>query len=83
MIDPFANNHQSMQVGNLVIENQTDKVTIYGDIDITHDEAGRAAIAELHQLTSAILAALETQNLEAPSNDNNDRSDTTVPNPFL
>ena len=83
MIDPFANNHQSMQVGNLVIENQTDKVTIYGDIDITHDEAGRAAIEELHQLTSAILAALETQNLEASSNDNNDRSDTTVPNPFL
>ncbi|WP_199506906.1 MULTISPECIES: hypothetical protein [unclassified Psychrobacter] len=83
MIDPFANNHQSMQVGNLVIENQTDKVTIYGDIDITRDEAGREAIEALHQLTSAILNALDTQNLDAPSNDNNDRSDTTIANPFL
>ncbi|GAA0307559.1 hypothetical protein [Psychrobacter aestuarii] len=83
MIDPFANNHQSMQVGNLVIENQTDKVTIYGDIDITRDKTGRAAIEELHQLTSAILNAMDTQNLDAPSNDNNDRSDTTIANPFL
>ena len=35
MIEPFANNHQSMQIGELVIENQQDKITIYGDIDVT------------------------------------------------
>ena len=29
MIDPFANNHQSMQIGELVIENQEDKIIIY------------------------------------------------------
>ncbi len=26
MIDPFANDHQSMQIGELIIENQTDKI---------------------------------------------------------
>ena len=51
MIDPFANNHQSMQVGGLVIENQKDKVIIYGDIDPTLDASGyEQAITDAYEL---------------------------------
>ena len=40
MIDPFANNHQSMQIGELVIENQEDKIIIYGDINLVLNDTG-------------------------------------------
>ena len=57
MIEPFANNHQSMQIGELVIENQQDKITIYGDIDVTFDAAGHHQAQQLHELTTKIMQA--------------------------
>ncbi|WP_230658392.1 hypothetical protein [Psychrobacter sp. I-STPA10] len=64
MIDPYKNDHQSQQVGQLIIENQTDKVTIYGDIDIERSEQGLTQAKQLHQLMSAIVAALEQAQAE-------------------
>ena len=58
MIDPFANNHQSMQIGELVIENQQDKITIYGDIDLMLDASGYQQAQQLHELTTKIMQAL-------------------------
>ncbi|ALF59624.1 hypothetical protein [Psychrobacter urativorans] len=87
MIEPFANNHQSMQIGDLVIENQTDKITIYGDIDLKRDVVGKQQAQQLHELTSKILQAFDnypenSKNL-AESKDNNDSADETIDNPFL
>ena len=59
MIDPYKNDHQSQQIGQLIIENQTDKVTIYGDIDIEYSEQGLAQAKQLQQLMSAVVEALE------------------------
>lgn len=59
MIEPFANNHQSMQIGELVIENQTDKIIVYGDIELTLDAAGYEQACQLHQLTCKIIQAFE------------------------
>jgi hypothetical protein len=87
MIEPFANNHQSMQIGELVIENQEDKIIIYGDIDLHLDTTGREQAQQLHELTGKILQAFEDNakysknGLE--SKDNNDRSDKNIDNPFL
>ena len=87
MIDPFANNHQSMQVGGLVIENQKDKVIIYGDIDLTLDASGYQQAQQLQDLMSRIVAAFEDKNLYSNNGDkskeNDDQSDNYIDNPFL
>ncbi len=87
MIDPFANNHQSMQIGELTIENQTDKIIIYGDIDLYLNEIGFEQAKQLNELTSKILKHFEkagqyTINDEV-SKIKGDRTDGTVDNPFL
>lgn len=87
MIDPFANNHQSMQIGELVIENQTDKIIIYGDIDLQFNASGREQAQQLHELTSKILQAFvdnpDYSKNDTESKDNNDRPDESIDNPFL
>ena len=39
-ISPFANESESLGIGDLTIENRTDRVSIYGYIDLTHDKVG-------------------------------------------
>ncbi|WP_198332617.1 hypothetical protein [Psychrobacter aquimaris] len=86
MIDPFANDHQSMQIGELVIENQTDKIIIYGDIDLTLDAAGYEQAQQLHELTSKIIQAFENNdeyNNQHQSKEKDDQLDKNIDNPFL
>lgn len=87
MIDPFANNHQSMQVGDLVIENQEDKIIIYGDIDLTLDASGYEQAQQLHELTTRIIKAFKDKNLysnnDNKSKENDDQSGKDIDNPFL
>ena len=87
MIDPFANDQQSMQIGELVIENQTDKIIIYGDIDLTLDATGYKQAQQLHELTSKILQAFENSsiynNSQHKSKEKDDRLDKNIDNPFL
>ncbi|MEJ6070489.1 hypothetical protein MT378_22245, partial [Psychrobacter sp. 16-Bac2893] len=63
MIDPFANNHQSMQIGELVIENQEDKIIIYGDINLVLNDTGYEQAKQLHELSGKILSAFESKSL--------------------
>ena len=87
MIEPFANNHQSMQIGELVIENQTDKIIIYGDIDVSFDASGHEQARQLHELTGKILQAFENNpkyiKIESESKVNSDQADEIIDNPFL
>ena len=87
MIDPFANDYQSMQVGDLVIENQKDKIIIYGDIDLTLDASGYEHAQQLHELMSRVINAFESKNLYSNSDDkskeNDDQSGKDIDNPFL
>lgn len=87
MIEPFANNHQSMQIGELVIENQQDKIIIYGDLDLYLTKAGFAQAKQLHELTTKILAQFEKTdqytNNDEVSKSNDDWSDDSIDNPFL
>ena len=39
-ISPFANESESLGIGDLTIENRTDRISIYGNIDLTRDKAG-------------------------------------------
>lgn len=64
MISPFANNSESMQIGELVIENQQDKVIVYGDIDIYRTAKGLEQAQQLHELFGKIVQALSTVSTE-------------------
>ncbi len=87
MIEPFANNHQSMQIGELVIENQKEKIIIYGDLDLSLTTAGFEQAKQLHELTSRIIKHFEKTD-EYLKNDKesklkDDWSDDNIDNPFL
>ena len=87
MIDPFANNHQSMQIGELVIENQEDKIIIYGDINLVLNNIGYEQAKQLHELSSKILLAFENSSLysndKTKSKEKDDQSGKIIDNPFL
>lgn len=87
MIEPFANNHQSMQIGELVIENQVDKIIIYGDIELTLDATGYQQAQQLHALTAKIVQTFETHDIYSnnaeKSKENDDQSGRNIDNPFL
>lgn len=77
MIDPFANDSQSMQIGELVIENQQDKVIIYGDIDIHRTAEGLKQAQQLYQLTGKIVQALQNSLHQDASNPLNEPRQAT------
>ena len=87
MIEPFANNHQSMQIGELVIENQEDKIVIYGDIDLTLDASVYEQAQQLHELTSKIIDAFQVNSLysnnDSKSKEIDDQLGKDIDNPFL
>ena len=41
-LTPFADDAASMSIGGLTIENGTDRVVIYGSLDLTRDKQGLA-----------------------------------------
>lgn len=61
--DPYANEADVLEVGNLMLENRVDRVTISGDVDLTADQAGLADARRLHAALGAIVAALEAREL--------------------
>lgn len=60
-IKPFASDTESLQVDELTVENQTDRVSIYGSLIITRDKAGLARAREAKAVLDAVVAALESE----------------------
>ena len=58
-ISPFVNETQSETIGGLTIENHVDRISVYGDIDITKDKAGRAHARKLRLLFDEVVRVLE------------------------
>lgn len=64
MLHPFENESESSSFGNLTIENRSDRVTIYGDIDLTRDKIGLDHARHLKKIIDRVVTALEnTQDL--------------------
>ena len=59
----YQNESESVEIGKLAIENRTDRVTIYGSIDVTRDKAGLKSAHELKAMVDAIVAFLDGENL--------------------
>ena len=58
-LQPFENETQSLNLGDLTIENRLDQLEIYGSISITRDQAGLALALQLKQLLDDTVAHLQ------------------------
>lgn len=54
---PFADD-KSLTIGELTIENDADRISFYGDIDITRDKLGREHAENLKAVLDAICVVL-------------------------
>ena len=62
-IQPFANEAESLQIDELTIENRLDRISIYGNIEITRDKAGLERAQQLQHLLNATVKVLEGEDL--------------------
>ena len=58
-IKPFADDAASVMIGELTVENGTDRVVLYGSIDLTRDKQGLAHARALAALVSEAIRLLE------------------------
>lgn len=78
-IRPFENEAESLQIEELTLENRLDRISIYGNLDITRDQAGLARARQLQCLLNEVVSALEAEDL--PEEISTLPPDE-VPNPF-
>jgi len=62
-IVPFANETDSLSIGELTVENREDRITIYGNIDITRDKEGLGNAEILQTLFNDIIASMKAGDL--------------------
>jgi hypothetical protein len=60
-ISPFANESESLGIGDLTIENRTDRVSIYGSIDLTRDKSGLEHARMLKAVLDKVVQVLERE----------------------
>lgn len=78
---PFSDNSASLSIGEFTIENGTDKVALYGSLDITRDKSGLKQAKTLKAAVDAIVKALE-QDKALPSEIGPAETPQQVKNPF-
>ena len=62
-IAPFANETDSLSIGELTVENRVDRISIYGSIDITRDKEGLAHAETLQTLFNDIISSMKEGDL--------------------
>ena len=81
MIMPYADDAGAMQIGDLQIENGTDRIAIFGSIDLTRDKPGLERARRLKDLLVAIVQTLETDR-DLPDHVSPSEPPEVVDNPF-
>ena len=56
---PFANESDTFVIGALTVENRLDRVAVFGDLDLTRDQAGLAQALELQALIDDVVKTLQ------------------------
>lgn len=79
-ISPYANESESVQIGELTVENRTDRISIYGSLDLTLDQVGLERARRLKAILDLTVTELEKGPLpkQVPSRGEPE----TVENPF-
>jgi len=80
-IHPFQNDSESASIGGLTIENGTDRLKLYGTIDLTRDKAGLADARELKTILDEVVSELEGE-AELPDETAPPKVGKTIKNPF-
>lgn len=78
---PFANDSDSFNIGEFAIENGTDKLSVYGSLDLTRDKAGLQHARALKAVVDAVVQALE-QDKALPDHVAPPEKPKQVKNPF-
>jgi hypothetical protein len=78
---PFADNSASITIDKLTIENGTDRIALYGSLDLTRDKQGLTRAQELKTLLEQVVALLGDQ-ADLPDTITPDVPTKTVRNPF-
>jgi hypothetical protein len=78
---PFSDNSASLSIGEFTLENGTDKVALFGSLDVTRDKAGLRQAKALKAAVDAIVKALE-QDKALPEESGPVEAPQQVKNPF-
>lgn len=81
MFKPFVNGNESHAIHDLTLENQEDCVSIYGNLQLTKDQAGLQAAKALQNYINAVVSALESEPDLPEKIDRQDQQE--IENPFL
>ena len=80
-LTPFADDAASTSIGKLTIENGTDRIALYGSLDLTRDRQGLAHARVLRAILDQTVQALEAQ-ADLPDAVPPATTSRTVTNPF-
>ena len=80
-LDPFADEAASLAIGKLTIENRTDRVGLYGRLELTRDREGLRQARRLAAVLAAVVEALE-RDPDLPGQVAPPEAPETVKNPF-
>lgn len=80
-IKPFANDADSIGIGGLTVENGSDKIAVYGNIDLTRDKTGLALAHQLKVLVDGVVKELEADK-NLPDQIEPPKAPDEVENPF-
>ena len=80
---PFQNHTQSIAIDGLTIENQGERISIYGSLQIHQDQQSLEHAKTLLRILEQTVATLESQNLVIKVQQNNNDDVDVVKNPFL
>ncbi|RPE29982.1 hypothetical protein EC846_2570 [Acinetobacter sp. BIGb0102] len=80
MFKPFENGDESSAIYDLTLENQVDCVSLYGNLQITKDQAGLKTAKALQGFINEVVAALEKQELPEQIER---QPEQDIENPFL
>ena len=80
-LTPFADDAASTSIGSLTVENGTERIALYGSLDITRDKTGLTRAKALMALLSEAVQHLEREK-NLPDAVPAPRAAKAVPNPF-
>lgn len=80
-IDPFANESDSVGIADLTVENRTDRVSLYGSLDLTRDKEGLKNARALRDLLDRVVKTLEADKA-LPDRVPPPKATDSVDNPF-
>ncbi|PFH08457.1 hypothetical protein BCF11_0812 [Collimonas sp. PA-H2] len=60
---PFADESATLAIGKMNVENRLDRVSLFGDLDLTLDQVGLEQAKTLQSLVNSVVETLESRTL--------------------